>query len=71
MIRCYCLLAKQPFEAPQAPQMVLKLPPGHEDFKYVLSFEIGQRESGFYSARIDRHTDRISNRRTEPPSTGF
>ena len=27
---------------------------GHEDSEYVLSFEIGQRESGFYSERTDR-----------------
>ena len=38
--------------------MVLKLPQSHEDSEYVLSFEIGQREGGFYSARTDRHTDR-------------
>ena len=50
-----------PFGAPMAPRMVLKLPQGHEDSEYVLSFEIGQREGGFYSGRIDRHT--------EPPST--
>ena len=28
------------------------------DPEYVLSFEIGQRESGFYSERTDRITDR-------------
>ena len=33
--------------------MVFKLPQGHEDSEYVLSFEIGQREGGFYSARTD------------------
>ena len=33
----------------------------HEDSEYVLSFEIGRREGGFYSARIDRQT--------EPPSS--
>ena len=43
------------------PQMVLKLPQAHEDSEYVLSFEIGQREGGFYSGQ----TDRI----IEPPST--
>ena len=32
------------------------LPQGHEDPEYVLSFEIGQRESGFYSERTDRIT---------------
>ena len=31
----------------------LKLPQGHEDSEYVLSFEIGQREGGFYSGRTD------------------
>ena len=46
---------------PLAPQMVLKLPQGHEDSEYVLSFEIGQREGGFYSGRTDRTTQyRIS-----------
>ena len=29
----------------------------HEDFKYVLSFEIGQWESGFYSEQTDRITE--------------
>ena len=33
--------------------MVLKLPQDHEDSEYVLSFEIGQREGGFYSGRTD------------------
>ena len=32
--------------------MVLILPQDHEDSEYVLSFEIGQREIGFYSERI-------------------
>ena len=41
--------------------MVLKLPQGHEDSEYVLSFEIGQREGSFYSERTDTQT--------EPPST--
>ena len=41
--------------------MVLKLPQGCDASEYVLSFEIGQREGGFYSARTDRHTQqRIS-----------
>ena len=31
----------------------------------MLTFEIGQRESGFYSERTDTQTDRI----TEPSST--
>ena len=43
--------------------MVLKLPQGQEDSEYVVSFEIGQREGGFYNARKDR--------RTEPPSTAL
>ena len=42
-----------------------KLPQGHADSEYVLSFEIGQRESGFYSERTELQTDRI----TEPSST--
>ena len=33
--------------------MVLKLPQDHEGSEYVFSFEIGQREGGFYSARPD------------------
>ena len=37
--------------------MVLKLPHGYEDSEYMLSFEIGQRESGFYSERTDTQTD--------------
>ena len=45
---------------PSAPQMVLNLPEGHEGSEHVLSFEIGQQEGGFYSARTHRHT--------EPPS---
>ena len=38
-----------------------KLPQGHADYEYVLSFEIGQREIGLYSGQTDR--------RTNPPST--
>jgi len=38
-----------------------KLPQGHADSEYVLSFEIGQQESGLYSGRTDRQTN--------PPST--
>ena len=34
--------------------MVFKLLQGHEDSKYVLSLEIEQRESGFYSEQTDR-----------------
>ena len=34
-----------------APQMVLTLPHGHEGSEYVLSYEIGQQEGGFYSGR--------------------
>ena len=33
--------------------MFVKFPRRHEDSEYVLSFEIGQREGGFYSARTD------------------
>ena len=46
------------FGAPSVPQMVLNLPLCHEASEYVLSFEIGQRESGFYSEWTDRITDR-------------
>ena len=35
------------------PQMVLRLPQGQEVCEYVLSFKIGQREGGFYSAHTD------------------
>ena len=45
--------------------MVLKLPQDHEDSEYVLSFEIGQHESGFYSERTDRIRDRQNHRQTE------
>ena len=38
--------------------MVLDLPQGHEGFEYVLSFQIGQRKGGFYSAQTDTQTDR-------------
>ena len=40
--------------------MVLKLPQGHEDSEYVLSFEIGKREGGLYSERKDRQTEPFS-----------
>ena len=39
--------------------MVLILPQGHEDFEYVLNFEIGQREGGFYSGRTDTQNNRV------------
>ena len=45
--------SKKKIGAPAAAQMVLNLPQGPEDSEYVLSFEIGQREGGFYSARTD------------------
>ena len=32
---------------------LIKLPQGHTDSEYGLSFEIGQREGGFYSGRTD------------------
>ena len=34
---------------------------GNEDSECVLSFEIGQRESCFYSERTDRITNRITD----------
>ena len=37
--------------------MVLQLPQGHEDSEYVLSFEIGHGEGGFYSGQTDTQTD--------------
>ena len=45
---------KKKVGVPSAPQTVLKLPQGHEVSEYLLSFEIGHRESGFYSGRTDR-----------------
>ena len=44
---------KKKIGAPKVPPMVLRLPQGHEDSEYALSFEIGQWESGFYSERTD------------------
>ena len=44
-----------PSTAFRSPLMVIKLPLGHEGSEYVLSFEIGQREDGFYSERTDTH----------------
>ena len=52
-----------------APRMVLELPQDHEDFEYILSFEIGQREDGFYSARTDGQTDGRTDRTTQYPVT--
>ena len=49
--------SRPPGVPPSMPQMVLKLLLCHEDSEYVLSFEIGQREGGFYSAQTDRHTE--------------
>ena len=46
---------------PSAPKIVLKLPQGHESSKYVLSFEIGQQEGGFYSARTDTQTHQVAH----------
>ena len=46
--------------------MVLKLPQGHEDSEYVLSFEIRQWEGGFYSTRADTQTDRPTDEQTHP-----
>ena len=45
------------FWAPAASHSFKKLSQGHEDSEYVLSLEIGQRESGFYSERTDRITE--------------
>ena len=41
--------------------MVLKRDPFHEDSKYVLGFEMGQRESGFDSERTESQTDVTSS----------
>ena len=43
--------------------MVLKHPLCHGGSKYVLSFEIGQWEGGFYSGRTNTHrqTDTLGN----------
>ena len=43
--------------SPWAPQIVLKTWPVPWDSKYVLGFEIGQRESGFYRERTDTQSD--------------
>ena len=50
----------------QVPQMVLKLLQGFEDSEYVLSFEIGQREGGFYSARTDTQSESQTDEQTHP-----
>ena len=42
---------------PTAPQMVLGTWPVPWNSKYVLGFEIGQRESDFYSERTDTQSD--------------
>ena len=47
------VFSRPPGVPPSAPQMVLKLHLCHEDSEYVLSFEIGQREGGFYRTRTD------------------
>ena len=39
------------------PKWFYKCDPFHEDSKYVLGFEIGQRESGFYNERTESQTD--------------
>ena len=59
-------MKKNKIGAPTA-QIVFTLPQGHDDSQYMLSFEIGQREGGFYSARTDRQT----HRRTELTSTAL
>ena len=41
----------------QRPIVLKELPLGHVDSNYVLSFEIGQRESGFYSERTESQTE--------------
>ena len=66
-------LGRPMFRAPSAPFLggacgahsFKKLPQGHEDSEYVLNFEIGQWESGFYSEQTDRQNHGI----TEPSST--
>ena len=49
---------KKKFGVPAAPEWFYTLPQGHEDSEYVLSFEIGQRESVFCSGR--RQTDKAT-----------
>ena len=41
--------------------MVLTLLQGHEGSEYVLSFEIEQREGGFYSEQTDTQTESQSH----------
>ena len=53
------------FGAPPAPQIILNIPQSHEDSEYVLSFEIGQREGGFYSGRTDTQTETQNHRTTQ------
>ena len=53
-----------PIGTPSLPKMVLNLPQGYDDSEYVLSFEIGQRESGFYRTQTDGRTDRKTDGQT-------
>ena len=46
--------------------MVFRLPQGHEDSGYVLSFKIGQREGGLYSARTNTQNHRQTDGQTHP-----
>ena len=46
-----------PFGDGKKKNWFLKLPQGHEDSEYVFSFEIGQQEGLFYTARTDTQTD--------------
>ena len=41
--------------------MILQLPQGHEDSEYVVSFEIEQREGGFYSARTHTQNHAVAH----------
>ena len=65
LVYFYQILAKQPpwaaFPSPSGGagdgggKMVLKPPQSHGDFEYMLSFEIGQGKSSFYS---EQQTDK-------------
>ena len=57
---------KKKIGVPAAPQVVLSLPQGHEGSEYMLSFEIGQREGGFYSGRTDGQTDTQTDTQKHP-----
>ena len=48
-----------------APIVLLKPPQGHDSSKYVFSFGIGQREGGFYTARIEKQTESLTHRTTQ------